>query len=233
VSAGAKAKFIVLAFVPYLIAYVLIQQIITVNEYDLMTTIDRDIPFVPEFIWIYHTIIPLTVFTCFLFFQKRKLFLLMTYSNLVAGTILCFFYVFFPSFYPRTDWVDTSTISGMMVEFTRIIDGANNTFPSGHVTFAWMLALLVSISTVGKKYMSLRIIYFVWASLISISTLTLKQHYLFDVVSGIMLAGIIFYIFKRSRLFRETGSLINTDAKFVPTRITTGEVSVDSRRNTA
>jgi membrane-associated phospholipid phosphatase len=228
VSVSAKAKFIVLAFVPYLIVYVLIQQLITVNEYDLMTALDRQIPFMPEFIWIYHTIIPLTVFTCFLFFQKRRLFLLMTYSNLVAGTILCLFYVFFPSFYPRAEWVDTSTVSGMMVEFTRIIDGANNTFPSGHVTFAWMLALFVSISTLGKKHLWLRVAYFIWASLISISTLTLKQHYLFDVVSGIMLAGVIFYIFKRSRLFRETGSLINTDAKLIPTGTSSGGMPVNS-----
>ena len=154
--------------------------------------------------------------------------MLMTYSNLVAGTILCLFYVFFPSFYPREDWVDTSTVSGMVVEFTRMIDGANNTFPSGHVTFAWMLAFFVSISSVGKKYLSLRVAYIVWASLISVSTLTLKQHYLFDVVSGILLAGIIFYVFKRSPLFRETDQLVIIDAKFIPTRIPTGKMPIDS-----
>jgi len=228
VSVGAKAKYVFLAFVPYLIAYVLIQKVITVNEYDLMTTLDRQVPFIPEFIWIYHTIIPLTVFTCFLLFQKRKLFLLMTYSNLAAGSILCLFYVFFPSFYPRTDWVDTSTLSGMFVELTRVIDGANNTFPSGHVTFAWMLAFFFSISAIGKKYMSLRIIYFVWATLVSISTVTLKQHYIFDVASGIALAAIIFYVFKESSLFRENGSLITKDAEFVPTGTSSSKLSINS-----
>jgi membrane-associated phospholipid phosphatase len=226
-SAGVKAKYVFLAFVPYLIIYFLIQSIITVNHYDLLSLTDTQIPFIPEFIWVYHTIIPVTVVTCFILFQKKDLFLSMIYSNIIAGIILCLFYIFFPSFYPRPEIVDTGGLSNALVELTRAIDGAHNTFPSGHVTFSWMLAFYVGLSQKGKQHSMLKYAYFCWAILISISTLTLKQHYLIDVVSGVALAGIIFYIFKNVYLFRPTEKLITIDDKIVSTRSVPKEVPID------
>ena len=198
-----KAKYVFLAFVPYFVLYFVLQSIITVNQYDLLTAIDTQIPFIPEFVWIYHTIIPVIIFTWFMLFQKREIFLMLVYSYLTAGAILCLFYILFPSFYPRESFVDTGTLSGWLVELTRTIDGAHNTFPSGHVTFAWLLAFFVGLSEKGKQYSFLKNVYFVWAILISISTLTLKQHYLIDVVSGMFLAMIVFYFFKNAKTFQE------------------------------
>ena len=226
-STKVKAKYVFMAFVPYFILYFLIQSVITVNHYNLLTFADTLIPFIPEFIWIYHTLIPVTLFTCLMLFQKKELFLSMTYSNVAAGTVLCLFYVFLPSFYPREAFVDTETLSGKLVELTRTIDGAHNTFPSGHVTFSWLLALYVGLSQKGKQHSILKYFYFCWAMLISISTLTLKQHFLFDVISGIILSTVIFYIFKNVYLFRPTAELFIIDDKLVPTRSATKEVHVD------
>ena len=226
-STRVKAKYVFLAFVPYLIFYFLIQSAITTNHYDLLTFLDAKIPFIPQFIWIYHTIIPVTVITSFILFQKRELFLSLTYANLLAGTILCLFYILFPSFYPREGFVDTTTISGLFVEFTRAIDGAHNTFPSGHVTFSWLLTFFVGLSQKGRQCSIFRVLYFCWAILISISTLTLKQHFLIDVVCGILLARIIFLIFRNMFSANSQRNLITIDADFIPPRTSTKEVPID------
>ena len=107
---------------------------------------------------------------------------------------MCLFYVFFPSFYPRESFVDVSTISGWLIEITRSIDGPHNTFPSGHVTFAWLLVFFVSLSQYTRKYSWIKVLYFSWATLISISTLTLKQHFVVDVLSGLALASLSYYL---------------------------------------
>jgi len=226
-SLGVKAKYLILAFVPYSIIYFLFQTGIIAHEYDLLMGVDTQIPFVPEFVWIYHTLIPVTAASCFMLFHDKKLFSLMTYGNLAAGVVLCIFYVLIPSYYPRAAYVDTNTISGLLVELTRGIDGANNTFPSGHVTFSWLLAYFVGLSKRGKQYLSLRLAYLGWAALIAASTLMLKQHYLIDVISGITLASIIFYISRKMYLFRRTSKLVITDVDFIPRGTSAKEVPVD------
>ena len=228
-TTGVKAKYLFLAFIPYCIVYFLFQTGFIPNEYDLLIDLDTKIPFVAEFVWVYHTLIPVLAFTGFMLFRDKKLFSLMTYGNLAAGIVLCIFYVLVPSYYPREAYgaIDTNTLSGYLVELTRSIDGANNTFPSGHVTFSWLMAYFVSLSEVGRKHLSVTLAYFCWAALIAVSTLTLKQHYLFDVASGIGLASIIFYISRRVYLFRSISELVTKDVEFIPSRASTAEVSVD------
>jgi len=85
----------------------------------------------------------------------------------------------------------------------------------------------VSLSEVGKRYLGVTVAYFCWAILIATSTLTLKQHYLFDVVSGVGLASIIFYISRRVYLFRSISELVTKDVEFIPSRTSTAEVPVD------
>ena len=44
--------------------------------------------------------------------------------------------------------------------------------------------------------------YIVWAILISVSTLAVKQHYIVDVLAGFMLAAACFYIAKNMKLHK-------------------------------
>ena len=74
-SVKVKARYILLAFLPYLTFYFLIQSFVTVSQYNLLTDIDEKIPFIPQFIWIYHSIVPVIALTAILLFQKREIFL--------------------------------------------------------------------------------------------------------------------------------------------------------------
>ena len=158
---------------------------------------DELIPFNPHFIWIYHTIIPVIALTLVYLIKRKDLFLSSIVAFLLATAVLFFFYIFFPSFYPRDAFVDNSTISGVLVEATRRIDGAQNTFPSSHVTFSWLITFFISISACAKKNKWIYKGYFIWAILISLSTLTLKQHFIVDVVSGIILALLCYLLSKK------------------------------------
>ena len=193
-SVRAKARYIFLTLLFYFIAYFSIQSFITVNEYNLLTDIDKLIPFVPQFVWVYHTIIPILLFTAIVLIQRKDVFLSMITALIVAGLTMSVFYVVFPSFYPREPIGDYS-LSAALVEMTRMVDGPNNTFPSGHVTFSWILVFFVSLSEQARKF---RWAYLLWAILITASTLVLKQHFIVDAICGILLASVCYYFAKNT-----------------------------------
>jgi len=179
-----------------MLIYFAIQSFVTVSGYNLLTDFDKFIPFNSHFIWIYHTFLPVILVTLIFMLKKKELFFSAIFSLLIATIILSIFYIFFPSFYPRDNFVDNSTFSGFLVEITRKIDGAQNTFPSSHVTFSWLMVFFIGLSACAKKNKWIYIGYFIWALLISISTLTIKQHYIIDVFSGIGLALLCYYFSK-------------------------------------
>ena len=197
-SVQAKTKVVFLfTLLPYMIIYFAIQSCISAgNDYNLLTELDKIIPFNSHFVWIYHTFIPVIVTTLIFMIKKKELFLSAIGSLLMATVVLSLFYIFFPSFYPRDGFVDNSTISGFLVELTRKIDGAQNTFPSTHVTFSWLMVFFIGLASCAKKNKWIYFAYFIWAALVSISTLTIKQHYVIDVLSGVLLAYFCYRISK-------------------------------------
>lgn len=196
-SLQAKTKVVFLyTLLPCMLIYFAIQSFVTVSGYNLLTDFDKFIPFNSHFIWIYHTFLPVILVTLIFMLKKKELFFSAIFSLLIATIILSIFYIFFPSFYPRDNFVDNSTFSGFLVEITRKIDGAQNTFPSSHVTFSWLMVFFIGLSACAKKNKWIYIGYFIWALLISISTLTIKQHYIIDVFSGIGLALLCYYFSK-------------------------------------
>jgi len=179
----------------YLGAYHLTQTTIKSSDLDLLTEIDQAIPFMPEHIWIYHTLLPAIVATMTLLVKRERVFFNVLWASLFSVFVLNAFYVLFPVFYPRPE-VLPSTLSEIVLAFTHEIDAPNNTFPSGHVTFAWILFLGVfnTKEIIGPS--GIKLLYFLWAIGVTLSTLTLKQHYVADIISGVVLACISFFLVK-------------------------------------
>lgn len=194
-STGLKAKYFLFFGLVNLSLYFFVQGYVTKHEVDLMTDFDRAIPFMPEHIWIYHSITPVIAATMILLVKTKRIFFTTFWSCIVATVILNSMYLLFPSFYPRGDF-DVNSFSEILVQLTREVDGANNTFPSGHVTFAWILFCGVFCSDAAKKLKGIKSLYLLWAVGISMSTLVLKQHYIVDVFSGFGLATTIFFLVK-------------------------------------
>jgi len=150
---------------------------------------------VPEFVWVYHTLLPVLLATMFVLMIKREIFISTFIALLIATAVLSLFYVSFPAFYPRPP-IGNDTISEWLLNLTRIADGAHNTFPSGHVTFSWLLTFFIGLTNYAKKHTWIKLAYIAWAALISMSTLLLKQHFIIDVVSGIILATVCYFLVK-------------------------------------
>jgi membrane-associated phospholipid phosphatase len=187
-----KLPYIISVIILWALSYCLIQFFITGSDNSFLLPVDQQIPFIPEFIWIYHSLAPVLIITMIWMVKTRQNFFNMFWACIAASIIMNVFYIMMPCFHPRIA-LEASTLSEILVQATRYIDDAHNTLPSGHVTFAWLtlLAFINCSNFTSSRF--LRFFYISWTVLISVSTLALKQHYVVDVASGITLAFLSFY----------------------------------------
>ena len=186
-----KAKYVFAWLITTSIVYFSVQAVVS-DTYSFLNPFDEGIPFIPEFIWLYHTLVPVIVGTTIFSMHRRRVFFNTIAALTFSMAVLTCFHLIFPSYYPRQELLTGagSSASLWLVEITRQFDAACNTFPSGHVTFSWIIYFCARMSDNIKRTNKLIYIYLLWTILISISTLVLKQHYIFDVISGIILAYI-------------------------------------------
>ena len=107
-SLERRARYLLAFGIINFILYFAIQGVMTQHEYDFMTSFDSAVPFLPEYIWIYHSILPVIVVTMFLLVQTRRIFMTTFWSFVLAAIVLNTFYLLFPSFYPRTEFEITT-----------------------------------------------------------------------------------------------------------------------------
>jgi len=190
-SNRVKAKYLSFLTVFIIGTYFLIQAIVS-HQHELLTDLASYVPFMPDFVWIYHSLIPVIGVTLFLLVNNRRNFFNTFWACLGATFIIHLIYVIMPSFYPRPDLIPQD-LSEQLLALTYEIDNGSNTFPSGHVCYSWLLFLGVKYSQDAKKTFGLRTLYLLWALGVTLSTLTLKVHYVVDVLGGLALAFLMFY----------------------------------------
>jgi membrane-associated phospholipid phosphatase len=192
-SRARKAVFTGALFFTYLAVYWLIQSFIDSSEVDYLIPLDDAIPFLPEFVWIYHTLV-FGIFTVMvLLIQDKRLFMRTFWACITAAVLMSIIHVIWPAVYPRQEFTATS-ISEWLVEITRQIDGASNTFPSGHVAFSWLMFFAVCKAKVSRINRGMVSLFLLWAIGVSLSTLVIKQHFVADVFSGVATALISFCV---------------------------------------
>jgi membrane-associated phospholipid phosphatase len=150
-----------------------------------MTVIDTDAPFLPMTVFIYVSAYAL-VFVAFLSLRREE-----SGRRFLEAFVLCvvsagFFHWAWPTRYPRelfplTEQADA--FSRSMLGMVRHFDTPNSCLPSLHVATSVASAVLVRRER-PKLFWAL----LAWAGLIIVSTLTTKQHYFVDVLSGTVLA---------------------------------------------
>lgn len=187
-----KANYLLLFGVVNLFTYFLIQGCVS-HEYNFLTEVDRAIPFIPEFVWIYHSLLPVIVATMVFLVRTKKLFFNVLWTCIASTIILHFFYIAFPSFYPRPEFIAVS-LSEILVEYSYEIDNSSNTFPSGHVAFAWIMFWAAKYSQKASKNKTISKLYMLWAIGICMSTLAIKMHYIIDIFGGFIVASTCFFL---------------------------------------
>ena len=165
--------------------------VLTADRYhfDFTMSLDRAVPLIPQFIWIYILAFPFWAV-----------------NYILAVHITCFIiFLVLPTTNVRPEIAGT-TWSQQMLKFVYLMDGGNspsNLFPSIHCYVSWLSWRGVSKSeNIPKWYQHFSLIF---AILIIISTQVLKQHYLVDAIAGVALVELAWRFYSkgnRHEIFR-------------------------------
>lgn len=162
-------------------------------RFDFTTPLDTAIPFLP---WTYHLYWSFFLLLLVAAWQLRPDEYARSLRAVLWVVLVCFSgFVLFTAHYPRPD-VDTIVSPFWREEFRWMWghDKPGNTFPSLHV----------AITVLGTRILWRRrrsLLWILWATIICLSTLTVKQHFIVDVLGGAMVGLAV-----HTRVFREKAS---------------------------
>jgi len=149
----------------------------------LYVAAELQIPFVPEFVWIYLSLYLLFVIPPFFLSASRMNAL---GKRLVEATIFCgIVFLVLPAELGFERTVPDDPFYSAMFARLFAIDLPHNMAPSLHVTFSAMI-LFVLLNESGSA--AARIGFWIWLVLICSSTVLVHQHHLIDVVTGLLVA---------------------------------------------
>ncbi|MDO4323648.1 MAG: phosphatase PAP2 family protein [Lachnospiraceae bacterium] len=182
-------------------------------HYNLETSLDRAIPFIPWTVLIY--------FGCYLFWaanyvicvrQGRREAYRFLSADFLAKCICLFFFLGLPTTNIRPE-VTGSSIWDEAMRFLYWVDSADNLFPSIHCLTSWMCYIGIR----GRKNIPFwyRGFSCLMAAAVFISTLTTKQHVVVDVAGGVLLAEICYWIAGRTRLGEWYGQLFTRVSAYI------------------
>ncbi|MCL4393808.1 MAG: phosphatase PAP2 family protein [Chloroflexi bacterium] len=158
----------------------------------LKTPLDELIPVVPPFVIPYVSLEPVVYGTLVLFLLFRtRVFQSAALSMIAAWFVSYAFYLFLQSYVDRPALVGTDTLT-QMIRGVYASDNPYNDFPSLHTSLSTILA--VHWLRVDRRLGSLVALWFV---LIIASTVFVKQHYVPDVVAGLLLGLGVSRVFLR------------------------------------
>lgn len=161
-----------------------------------LTELDRAIPFLPETVWLYGTVTWTTLAACLHVpdrLRARRLYFTLVLSALISWL----FFFFYPTVYPRELYPLADDGSWTVRELLDIrdADDPTNCFPSLHVALAWGIALSWNDWLRARWARPLP---FAWAAVVSLCTLTTKQHYVVDVPAGLAVGVISWWAIRRA-----------------------------------
>ena len=113
-------------------------------------------------------------------------------------------FLLYPTLAPRPALVAGDDIFAWSLRQLYDFDPPYNCFPSLHVAYSFLAAL-----TAWTVHRGLGSVALAWATLIAISTLFTKQHYIIDVIAGIILAAAAYALF----LHRFPRTLVSEDTR--------------------
>ena len=164
-----------------------------------MTWLDRTIPLIPNTVWIYTSegFLFLTVYALCKDMANANKYL---YSFLSLQIVSVIIFWIWPTTYPRDLYpipADVNALTYYMFHNLRDVDTPGNCCPSLHVSSVYLSSFMY-LDEQREKFP----FFFLWATAVAVSTLTTKQHYLIDVVTGLLMAVIFYWIFHRYVSYR-------------------------------
>jgi membrane-associated phospholipid phosphatase len=154
--------------------------------FDPALAVDAAWPFVPQAVFVY--LIAYVIILALFAVRREPAFLNHAYLNFIVMNLAAFLlFALLPTMGPERTALpsDASAILSFMFQ----LDARWNAFPSLHVANPTLIAML-ALRERGAEALSLALLFVALA--IAISTLLVRQHYLLDVVGGMLLAMVVF-----------------------------------------
>ena len=154
--------------------------------------LDRAVPVQPAWMLVYGSLY-VFVFLPLLVVREEQLLRRAMRAYLTVLTVAYVGFVAYPTVAPWPAEVRGDGFSAWCLRLQYSLDWRYNCFPSLHVAHSFVSALTCSRVHRGVGFAAV-----LWASLIGISTLYTKQHYVVDVIAGTLLAYVAYFAFLRS-----------------------------------
>lgn len=155
--------------------------------------LDRLLPLSPTWALVYGALYAFLIGLPVLVIQQEELIRRTVWAYLLVWIVAYVFFLLYPTAAPRPDTVPGNGFAVWGLRFLYDADPPYNCFPSIHVAHSF-----VSAFACLRVHRRLGIIAVVCASLVALSTLFTKQHYVADLVAGILLAVVAYGLFLRS-----------------------------------
>lgn len=177
------------------------------KHYDLSTSFDYSVPFVPGWVLIY--------VVCFAFWAANYIMITregynewfkFATADYLSRMVCMVFFIIMPTTNIRPE-VTGNGFADNIMKFIYMADPATNLFPSIHCLVSWFCYIGIR----GRKNIPLwyRAFSCIFAILVFISTQFTKQHYIVDVIAGVLIAEICMFIGKRTKLYRKTSKIFD------------------------
>ena len=147
-------------------------------------SLDDKIPFIGQFVYIYNMFYPFCFIALYFLYKKDKnAYYKALFSSLIGIFICDLIYLISPTIMYRPPLPNTDPITTFVLKITFYFDNPPmNCFPSIHCLFCFQIIYSYIFSKTSKKQRKIAIAV---SSLIILSTLFVKQHYIFDMISAL------------------------------------------------
>lgn len=183
------------------------------KHYDLSIPLDEMIPFQPYWIFIYvFCYVEWTIGYIVISRQGKEHWFQFALADMMSRLICGAFFILLPTTIIRPE-ITGSGISDMLVKLIYTLDPATNLFPSIHCLVSWLCFVGVRKSkNVPKWYKFTMSIY---AFLVFVSVVTLKQHVVVDIFAGVIIAEICYYISYRKKWYQKLMKIFDSVNKCI------------------
>lgn len=193
-----KHAWVLLYFFIYAPWFVYLEKTVTVNYQPVHIKLDDYIPFnewfvIPYYIWFVFIFVTLL----YLFFKDTKEFYRSTAFLFIGMTICLFIYTIWPNGQDLRVDLDALGRDNILIDIVRNLyrtDTNTNVCPSIHVfnSIGACIAIFHTDSLKNKKWITIPVL--ILAILISLATVFLKQHSIFDGISAMLLASVMYLL---------------------------------------
>jgi|ERR1700722_14586339 len=154
-------------------------------RFHLYVSPELNIPFVPQFIWVYLSMYLLFLLPLFLLPAERMPAL---GKQLIAGTALSgLLFLLLPADLGFVREIPSDRLYTNIYKSIFGIDRPHNLVPSLHVV--WSCAIILMCAEVARP--PGRLLLYIWLVIVVISTVLVHQHHLLDVLAGVFIVLII------------------------------------------